>query len=103
VLRGTTLIVGDKDGYLCTKGFVPRLNSSNAMGMPRNLRVQIIRGSADINVVLQDILALTKLNYNSCVYGDGTPVTLKFSQKIGSVLTATSDWRVDTRQFMYYI
>jgi hypothetical protein len=52
---------------------------------------------------LRDILALTKLNYNSCVYGDGNPVTLKFSNKIGSILTAIPEWKVDTRQFMFYI
>jgi hypothetical protein len=103
VLRGTALLVSDKEGYLCTKGFIPRLNSSNSLEMPRNLRIKIIRGESDIEVVLKDILALTKLNYNSCIYGDGTPVTLKFSNKIGSILTSTPDWKVDTRQFMYYI
>ena len=103
VLRGTSLVVDENEGYLCTKGFIPRLNSSNAMGMPRNLRIKIIKGKADINVVMQDILALTKLNYNSCIYGDGVPVTLKFSNKIGSILTATPEWKVDTRQFMFYI
>ena len=103
VLRGTALIVSENEGYLCTKGFIPRLNTSNSLEMPRNLRIKIIRGVSDIEVVLKDILALTKLNYNSCVYGDGEPVTLKFSNKIGSILTSTPDWKVDTRQFMYYI
>jgi len=103
VLRGTALILDEKEAYLCTKGFVPRLNTSNSIEMPRNLRIKIIRGNADIEVVLRDILALTKLNYNSCIYGDGIPVTLKFSNKIGSILTSTTEWKVDTRQFMYYI
>jgi len=103
VLRGTAIIINDKEAYLCTKGFIPRLNTSNSVEMPRNLRIRVIRGSADIEVVLRDILALTKLNYNSSIYGDGIPVTLKFSNKIGSILTSTTDWKVDTRQFMYYI
>ena len=103
VLRGTAFIVDEKEGYLCTKGFIPRLNSSNSIEMPRNLRVKIIRGESDIQIVLKDILALTKLNYNSCIYGDGVPVTLKFSNKIGSILTSIPEWKVDTRQFMYYI
>lgn len=103
VLRGTAFIVDGKEGYLCTKGFIPRLNTSNSIEMPRNLRVKIIRGEAPIETVLRDILALTKLNYNSCIYGDGEPVTLKFSEKIGSILTSIPEWKVDTRQFMYYI
>lgn len=103
VLRGTALIINEKEGYLCTKGFIPRLNTSNSLEMPRNLRIKIIRGESDIETVLKDILGLTKLNYNSCIYGDGIPVTLKFSNKIGSILTSIPDWKVDTRQFMYYI
>lgn len=103
VMRGTAMIIDKKEAYLCTKGFIPRLNSSNSMEMPRNLRIKIIRGEADIETVLKDIMGLTKLNYNSCVYGDGIPVTLKFSNKIGNILTSIPEWKVDTRQFMYYI
>ncbi|OQP63356.1 hypothetical protein A3860_23695 [Niastella vici] len=103
VMRGTALIVDEKEGYLCTKGFIPRLNTSNSLEIPRNLRVKIVRGNAHIETVLKDILALTKLNYNACAYGDGSPVTLKFSNKIGSILTSIPDWKVDTRQFMFYI
>lgn len=103
VLRGTAVIIDDHEGYLCTKGFIPRINSSNSMEMPRNLRIKIIRGTSNIETVLRDILGLTKLNYNSCIYGDGIPVTLKFSNKIGNILTAIPEWKVDTRQFMYYI
>ncbi|MGN6435843.1 MAG: hypothetical protein ACTHMM_04885 [Agriterribacter sp.] len=103
VMRGTALIIDEREAYLCTKGFIPRLNSSNSMEMPRNLKIKIIRGNADIKIVLKDIMGLTKLNYNSCVYGDGIPVTLKFSNKIANILTAIPEWKVDTKQFMYYI
>lgn len=29
--------------------------------------------------IMKDILALTKLNYNTCNFADGLPVTLKFA------------------------
>jgi hypothetical protein len=31
---------------------------------------------------------LTKLNYNTCIFGDGVPVTLKFADAVGEILTA---------------
>jgi hypothetical protein len=34
------------------------------------------------------VLALTKLNYNTYRYGDGKPITLKFADTVGEVLTA---------------
>ena len=39
-------------------------------------------------MVLKDILALTKLNYNTCIFGDGMPITLKFADAVGEILTA---------------
>jgi hypothetical protein len=50
------------------------------------LSVSINRGEADIQVVLQDIVGLTKLNYNSCRHSDGMPVTLKFADAVGEIL-----------------
>jgi hypothetical protein len=71
--------------------------------VPNPLHIQITRGKADIDTVLKDVLALTKLNYNACLYGDGLPVTLRFSDVIGSILTATDSWKTEQRKFMYYI
>lgn len=103
VLRGIGVLLSDTEGYLNTRGFVPRLNTSLSMEIPNTLYIKVARGKKDIEIVMRDILALTKLNYNACVYGDGKPVTLSFSDSIGSILTATDKWKVETRQFKYYI
>ena len=42
----------------------------------------------EIVQVLNDILALTKLNYNACLFGDGSPVTLRFADSVAEILTA---------------
>jgi hypothetical protein len=103
VLRGIGIIINEKEGYLNTRGFVPRLNTSLSMEIPNSLFIKIARGTKDIRTVMEDILGLTKLNYNACIYGDGRPVTLTFSDNIGSILSATNEWNTDTRQFKYYI
>jgi hypothetical protein len=103
VLRGIGICINETEGYLNTRGFVPRLNTSLSMEIPNTLFIKVIQGKKDLETVMTDILALTKLNYNACVYGDGKPVTLSFSDSIGSILTATDQWKVETRQFKYYI
>jgi hypothetical protein len=103
VMRGIGVILNDFEGYLFTRGFIPRLNTSSSLEIPNPLHIKIVRGKADIIQVMRDVLGLTKLNYNACLYGDGLPVTLRFSDIIGSVLTATSEWKTDTRQFKFYI
>ena len=63
----------------------------------------IIGRGVVIKTVMRDILALTKLNYNACLYGDGLPVTLRFSDKIGDILTAIPDVNWAAKPFKYYI
>lgn len=103
VLRGIALIVSSHEAYLFTKGYVPRLQTSLSMEIPNPIHVKINKGYSDIEIVLKDIMALTKLNYNACIYGDGLPVTLKFSNIIGDILTATDNHTSTQRKFIYYI
>jgi len=103
VLRGMALKISETEAYLITRGFIPRLNTASSLEVPNPLHIQITKGTANIDDVLRDVLALTKLNYNACLHGDGLPVTLRFSDIIGSILTATENWKTDQRKFMYYI
>jgi hypothetical protein len=88
MMRGLAYIENESSAFLWTKGFVPRLDTSLAMEVPNPLHITISKGFRDIETVLADILALTKLNYNACVYADGEPVTLRFADAIGEILTA---------------
>lgn len=103
VLRGTALITRPDEAFLFTNGYVPRLKTATSLEVPVPLKVNTFNSDTDIETVLNDIMALTKLNYNACVFADGVPVTLKFSDNIGNILTATSNWKTDRRQFKYYI
>jgi hypothetical protein len=102
-LRGLAHTISDIEGYLWTRGFVPRLNTSTSLEIPNPLRIRTARGEADIEQVLKDILCLTKLNYNACIYGDGLPVTLRFSDRIGDILTAVDTLGDRVLPFKYYI
>lgn len=53
-----------------------------------SLTVRVRRGSAEIETVLQDVVALTKLNYNGAGFSDGLPVTLRLADLVGEILTA---------------
>lgn len=88
MLRGLAYIENERSAFLWSKGFVPRLDTSLALEVPNPLYISISKGNADIKIVLKDVLALTKLNYNACIYGDGEPVTLRFADAIGEILTA---------------
>ena len=88
VLRGTAICVDENLAYLWTRGLTPRLRTYVGREVPNPQSIKICRGKADIAVVLNDVLGLTKLNYNACRFGDGEPVTLKFADAVGEILTA---------------
>ena len=101
--RGMMYTVDNKEAFLWTRGFIPRLKTVLGLETPNPLSVEICRGEADIDTVCNDILALTKLNYNSCIYGDGKPVTLRFADMVGEVLTAGPSQEVKVLTFKHYI
>jgi hypothetical protein len=103
VLRGIAFIQHSRSAFLWTKGFIPRIQSVLGLETPNPLSIQIVRGNANISDVCKDIMALTKLNYNSCIFCDGNPVTLKFADTIGEILTAGPNENLEILPFMYYI
>jgi hypothetical protein len=103
VPRGTMLQYDEKKTFLWTKGFIPRFKTQIGLETPNPIDITITRGEADIDVVSRDILSLTKLNYNACIYGDGVPVTLKFADSIGEILTAGKDVKTGVLPFKHYI
>lgn len=88
VLRGTAYVANEREAYLWTVGFVPRLQTYLGKEVPNPLLIEVCKGKADILRVIKDVLSLTKLNYNACIFADGEPVTLKFADAVGEILTA---------------
>lgn len=101
--RGTVLRISDSKAFLWSKGFIPRLQTQLGLETPNPLDIEVIRGKPNIITVCKDILALTKLNYNACIYGDGLPVTLRFADSIGEVLTAGRNIETGVLPFKHYV
>lgn len=63
----------------------------------------ICRGKTALKNVLTDIVALTKLNYNACKFASGLPVTLRFADAVGEILTGGPLKKKATLLFKVYI
>lgn len=88
VPRGMAFLINYRKGYLWSKGYIPRLKTYPGREIPRPLSIEICYGQAELSRVMADILGLTKINFNACVYADGEPVTLRFADQVGEILTA---------------
>lgn len=96
-------MVKKRGGYRPFAGLLKHMLQDGLTDDKIPLIVEISRGEADINVVVKDILALTKLNYNTCIFGDGMPITLKFADAVGEILTAGPIKDVPPLPFGHYI
>lgn len=67
------------------------------------LTVDIVKGDADIEQVLSDLMGLTKLNFKSAGFSDGLPVTLRFADLVGEILTSGPSEGVAPLSFKFYI
>ena len=103
VLRGTAVVTSKTTAYLWTRGYIPRLRTYPGREVPNPLTVQIRQGTADIEQVLKDVMSLTKLNFNAAEYCDGLPVTLRFADLVGEILTAGPITSHAPLPFKFYI
>lgn len=103
VLRGTFLKISQRTGFLWAAGFKPELGTYDGWEVPAPLRIDIQHGDGDIEQVANDIMGLTKLNYNACKLGSSQPVTVGFSDAVGEILVSNPDIKNRRPQFKFYI
>ena len=103
VLRGTAYLPTKWMGYLWTKGFIPRLDTYPGWEVPNPLLIHVHRGEADLLGVMTDVMGLTKINFNTCQFADGQPVTLRFADAVGEILTAAPVPDLPPLPFRHYI
>jgi hypothetical protein len=106
VIRGTALILDERNAYFWSNGFLPRLDTYIGPETPNPLFVSLLRSSGEmpkLENVLQDILGLTEINYNACNFNDGLPVTVRFADKVGDVLVMGSASGAARQPFKFYV
>jgi hypothetical protein len=105
-MRGTALILDDRNALVWTNGFVPRLDTYIGPETPNPLSITVLRSTGElpnIRNVLADIMGLTKIDYNACNYNDGLPVTIRFANKVGDVLTMGSARDAERQPLKFYV
>lgn len=77
------------------------------METPNPIHIEVSRtegkGEITLETVFEDIMGLTKMNFNSCHFNDRLPVTIRFANAIGDILTAVRQDKIPPLPFYYYI
>ncbi len=86
-LRGTLCQFGDWASYIYTSGYTPNLGTYPGPYVPEPLEIVERFGDSSIQKISREILALTKLNWNSATFSCGFPMTLFFAREVGKILS----------------
>ena len=85
-LRGTVLDLTDGEFLIYTKGSVPFFETYPGMYVPRPLRANVAHSENTTRFLGNEVLALTKLNWNSTQFDGAEPVTIQAARDVGRVL-----------------
>lgn len=85
-LRGTLVDFGEKRGLVYTMGYVPFLRCYSGFRIPQPLELLENWGSIPFREAAEDILRLTKLNWNTAAFNCRDPITLAFARRVGEIL-----------------
>jgi hypothetical protein len=103
ILRGMAVELSPRSGLLWTTGYIPDLRTYLGMETPNPIHIEVSRGEIALDTVFADIMGLTKMNFNSCHFNDRLPVTIRFANAIGDILTAARQDSIPPLPFYYYI
>ena len=85
-LRGTVVTLGEGHHLIWTTGYVPKLREYPGMRIPKPLEIMEHVGHSSAETICSEILSLTKVNWNSCAFASGEPITLLFARTVGRIL-----------------
>jgi hypothetical protein len=85
-MRGTHFIMSDKHHLLYTRGSVPYYETYPGRYIPRAIEIKLAAYDESPNVICDEILALTKMNWNNTQFDRQMPITIECARNVGEIL-----------------
>lgn len=102
-IRGTAIEIGPKRYVMYTRGYVPYLRVYPGLRIPRPMQFVHARGSGGVQELMREVLALTRMNWNSADFASAEPITLAFSRNVGLILSELPSDVEPRSSFRFYM
>jgi hypothetical protein len=99
--RGTLCSIGD-ESFLFTMGYVSWWNEYPGPYIPAPVQIGSC-GETDLRQRAAEILALTKMNWNSSEGIGRYPITLSFAKKVGMLMAELPDDQIPNPSYRFYM
>ena len=85
-MRGTQFILTDNHHVLYTRGSVPYYETYPGKYIPIALEIKIAKNDESPNLICEEILALSKMNWNNTQFDRKYPITIECARNVGEIL-----------------
>lgn len=100
-LRGTWLRLDDAGGIIYLRGSVPFFATYPGLYVPRPLEYACARLSSSDRGVAEELLALSKLNWNNTQFDGGEPITVRAARRVGDIMKNVPNGHAERVRFKY--
>jgi len=101
-LRGTMIGLGS-DAVLFTRGSVPYYRTYPGKRVPRPLMLRPRIHDSLLVDIAQDVLALSKMNWNTTQFDGALPIPLRAARQVGKVLKHVPPEQREASEYPYYM
>ncbi|NEP62156.1 MAG: hypothetical protein F6K31_35305 [Symploca sp. SIO2G7] len=84
--RGMHLELDEENHLLYTRGSVEYYRTYPGKYIPQPIEIRIVRADESPGVICQEILGLTKMNWNNTQFDGKYPITLACARKVGQIM-----------------
>jgi hypothetical protein len=102
-LRGTSLNLDDENQLLYTRGSSEFYETYTGMYVPRALHLRLAIHETAVEQLATEIMALTKLNWNSTQIDGSLPITIRAARRVGEILKYVPDEKEPRAPYSFYM
>ena len=84
--RGTLLTISETEGVLYTRGTVDFYKTYPGMYVPNPLKITVYEQDLSLESLCDEILGLTKMNWNNTQFDGHEPITVRAARQVGKIL-----------------
>jgi hypothetical protein len=101
--RGTLLTISETEGVLYTRGTVDFYKTYPGLYVPNPVRVTVYEQDSSLESLCDEILGLTKMNWNNTQMDGRLPITLECARKIGDIMKYVSPTEKPQVSYSFYM
>jgi hypothetical protein len=101
--RGTLLTISEAEGVLYTRGTVDFYKTYPGMYVPNPLKITAYEQHSSLENLCDEILGLTKMNWNNTQMDGRLPITLECARKIGDIMKYVSPTEKPQVSYSFYM